>query len=142
MNENNPTRKFADELISQDAVVSEFQFEEFRMNLEKKLESVQHRARTVHRAEWIAAVVAIGCVLAFVPLAIFRLVPDYEWVGGIWGICTWTALIIAGSLGTLYRYKYRPAVDSAKSDLQTSIIKELQQQVATLIRQTHDQTKQ
>ncbi len=43
MSENHPTRKFADELISQDTEVSGFQFEEFRMNLEKTLESVQHR---------------------------------------------------------------------------------------------------
>jgi hypothetical protein len=136
MSENQPARKFAEELISQDTVVSALQSEEFRMNLEKTLESIQNRAQSVRRASRIAAWIAIGCVLTILPLVMFRLFTDYESVMIIWNICTWTALLVAGTLGTLYKHKYCPAVDRAKNDLQTSMIKELQQQVAILIRQS------
>ncbi len=71
----------------------------------------------------------------------FRLFTDFEWVRAVWGVCTWTALIMAGVLLSLYQHKYLPAIDRTKSDLQTSMIKDLQRQVNILIQKSDDQTE-
>ena len=102
------------------------------MKLETSLESIQHRARSVHRASLIAAAFVVICLLAMLPLEMFRLLTEVAWVRAVWGACVWSALIVAGVLALLYRHKYRPAIERARSDLQTSMIADLQRQIAAL----------
>ena len=138
MTEPHPARESVEKLIAQDAVVSEFNFEEFRMTLEKSLESMERRARLVRRACWIASTLTVACLLAMLPLKMFRLLTEVAWVRVAWGACFWTALITAGVLLVLYRDKYRPALDRARTDLQISMIADLQRQIATLSERLED----
>ncbi len=57
---------------------------------------------------------------------------------GGWGACSWTGLIVAGVLLLLYRDKYRPALERAKTDLQISMIADLQRQIAALSQRLDD----
>lgn len=111
------------------------------MNLEKAMESIQHRARSVHRASLIAAAFVVICLLAMLPLEMFRLLTEVACVRAVWGACVWSALIVAGVLSLLYRHKYRPAIERARSDLQTSMIADLQRQIAALSQRLDDRTE-
>jgi hypothetical protein len=131
MTESHRTRKFADELVSQDAAVSGFNFEEFRMNLEEKLKSIEHRAGCVRRASLIAS----AATVIFLPPAVLA---QPAWLQAVSAICFFTALITAGVLLSLYWHIYRQAVDRARSDLQLSMIADLQCQIAKLIQRLDD----
>jgi hypothetical protein len=134
MTEGHRPRKFADELVSQDATVSEFDSKEFRMNLEEKLKSIERRAGCVRRASLIAS----AATIAFLPLAELG---SPGWLKAVSAICFFTALITAGVLLSLYWHMYRQAVDHARSDLQLSMIADLQQQIGKLIQRLDDRDK-
>jgi hypothetical protein len=138
MTENHCPRDFADKLVSQDAVVTGFDFEESNMNLKRSLESLQRRAKFVHRASLIASAVAVACWVAILPMEAFRLLARFEWMGAAWGICSGAALVVAGVLLVLYRDKYSPALERAKTDLQISMIADLQRQIAALSQRLDD----
>jgi hypothetical protein len=137
MTESRSTRKFADELVSQDAAVSGFDFEEFSMNLQKKLESIEHRAGVIRRSSLIALVTAVVGYLGLPLLGGLLRTPAW-WVPAVWAACTLTALITAGMWLSLYWCKYRPAVDRARTDLQISMISDLQRQLAALSQRMDD----
>lgn len=136
MTESHHSREFADELVSQDNGVSQFDFGEFRMNLDKTLESIERRARSVRRASLVASAITIAVLLLAVFLMLLfqnlSMATAMKWVTVILGVCFYLSLIVAGVLLILYQYKYRPAVERAKSDLQLSMIADLQRQIATL----------
>jgi hypothetical protein len=131
MTENHSTRKFAEELTSQDSVVSGFNVKEFTVKLQEELASIERHARSARRACWIACVVAVvwwaTARLSFNVLGLMG--GDYRF---IWAGCGWTAMTVAGVLLVLYRGKYRPALERARIDLQISMIADLQRQIATL----------
>jgi hypothetical protein len=137
MTENHHGRKFAEELVSQDNGVSQFDFEEFGMNLDKSLESLERRARSVRRASLIAS----GLAIATLVLAMLSMATNVRWVVCVLGVCFYLALIVAGVLLTLYWHKYRPAVDRTRSDLQISMISDLQRQIAALSRRLDDRAE-
>ena len=126
MTESRRRRKFVDELVSQDAAISQFDFEEFRMNLEEKLKSTERRAGVVRRASLIAS----AATLAFFTAT--GLLAHPRWVQAVSAICFFAALISSGVLLSLYWHKYRPAVDRARGDLHISMIADLQRQIAAL----------
>ena len=107
------------------------------MNLEKTLGSIERRARAVRRASLIASAVTIAILL----LTILSTATGVIWVFVVLGVCFYLALILAGVLLELYWYKYRPAVDRARSDLQTSMIADLQRQIAALSQRLDERTK-
>jgi hypothetical protein len=133
--ESHHRRKFADELVSQDNEVSRFDFGGFRMNLEQTLESIEHRAAAVRRASLIA------CAAFVVFSAATGLLAQPPWVQLVCAVCSYASLITAGVLLGLYWHKYRPAVGRARSDLQLSMIADLQRQVAALSKRLDDQNE-
>jgi hypothetical protein len=137
MNETHPARKFADELVSQDSGVSQFDFGGFRMNLDKTLQSIERRARSVRRASLIASAVTIAIMV----LTILSTATGVIWMFVVLGVCFYLALIAAGVLLELYWYKYRPAVDRARSDLQIAMIADLQRQIVALSQRLDERTK-
>jgi hypothetical protein len=137
MTESHHSRKFADELVSQDDGVSRFDFGGFRMNLDKTLESIERRARSTRRASLIASAITIAMLL----LTFLSMATGVKWVTIVLGVCFYLALIVAGVLLTLYWHKYRPALDRARSDLQTSMIADLQRQVAALSTRLDDRNE-
>jgi hypothetical protein len=74
--------------------------------------------------------IASAAAVAFCPLAV---VTSTALVQLLCAICFYVALITAGVLLSLYWHMYRPAADRARSDLQLSMIADLQRQIAKLI---------
>ena len=107
------------------------------MNLDKTLESLERRARLVRRASLNASAVTIAMLL----LANLSTFTGIRWVTAVLVVSFYLALIVAGVLLALYWHKYRPAVDRARSDLQTSMIADLQRQVAALSKRVDDQNE-
>jgi hypothetical protein len=126
--ESHNNRKFADELVSQDIGVSQFDFGGFRMNLEKTLDSLERRGRSVRRASVVAMAL---CFVMWVLLFAYQST-EFKWVMVVSVIGLYVSLLAAGVLLTLYLLKYRPALERARSDLQISMIADMQRQIAAL----------
>jgi hypothetical protein len=52
----------------------------------------------------------------------------------VWGAAGVIAMFTTGALAAIYQYRYAPALTRAKSDLTSTMIADLQQQVADLRR--------
>ena len=59
---------------------------------------------------------------------------EYDSVRLIWGAAGVIAMLATGVLAAIYQYRYAPALTSAKSDLTSTMIADLQQQIADLRR--------
>ena len=108
------------------------------MNLEASIQHLEQRARVIHRASLWGFGVFITCILLAIPLKMFGFA-EYEWVRWIWSGCGLIAMFTTGVLTGVYSYKYRPALHRAKDDLQSTMIAQLQQQVAELSRKLGSQ---
>ena len=135
MTESHHGKKFAEELVSQDDEVSRFDFGGFRMNLEQTLASIERRAAAVRRASLIASAAFVVFCVATMLLA------QPPWVQAVCAVCSYASLITAGVLLGLYWHKYRPSLEGARSDLQLSMIADLQRQVAALSKRLDDQNE-
>jgi hypothetical protein len=132
MIEKRPFRELVDNLISQDAGISESQLEEKRVSLMNTLADLERRAQKIRKASFIACGAFVACILAVLPLEIFQLT-RVPWVAPLWAVCgSNIALFTAGILVTLYTYKYRPALRRGRSDLQTMMIMELHREIVEL----------
>ena len=131
MTEKCPQEARVDAILAQDATVSSFQFEEFRMNLEVSIQRLEQRARTIRRASLWGLGILITCVVSVIPIEMFG-ISRYEWVYPIWSGCGLVAMVSTGVLTCIYSYKYRPALKRKRCDLQSMMIAQLQQQVAEL----------
>ena|SRR6187399_2988610 len=134
MNKNQPAR--VDALISQDESVSSFNFEQFRMKLEASIRQIEDRARTIRRAQWWGLGVFILCVASRVLMQVSEFA-EPSWVGLAWGVSGVVALFTTGILAAIYQYRYAPALSRAKSDLTSTMIAELKQQVTDLSRKVN-----
>lgn len=131
MSENRPQQTGVENLLAQDAEVSAFQFEEFRMNLEVSIQRLEQRAHIVRRASLWGLGIFITCVLSVIPMELFEL-SKYAWVLPVWSGCGLVAMLATGVLTGIYSYRYRPALKRARNDLQLGTIAHLQQQVEEL----------
>ena len=132
MSENHPHRARVEGLLSQDAAVSSFQFEEFRLNLESSIEDLKKRARAIRRASLWGLGIFITCVVSVIPLEMLGLFEKYQWVPFVWSGCGLVAMFTTGVLAGIYQYRFRPALDRAKDELQSTMFAQIQQQVAEL----------
>ena len=128
MSENRPQRTRVEELLAQDAVVSSFDFREFRMNLEESIQRLEDRARLIHRAALVSLAIFIACVVLG-PL--FSLLGQ-PWILRIWSACGFVALFTTGVLAGIDHYKYRPALKRKQRELVWTAIDQLQLEVAEL----------
>jgi len=116
--------------------VSSFNFEEFRMKLEASIRQLEGRARTVRRATLWGLGIFLLCVVSG-PLMQVSGFADRHWVLLVWGASGVIAMFTTGVLAAVYQYRYAPALTRARSDLTSTMIAELQQQVADLSRKVN-----
>ncbi|MGE5140357.1 MAG: hypothetical protein ACM3JD_12900 [Rudaea sp.] len=107
------------------------------MNLERTLESMDRRARSVRRASLTASAVTIAALV----LAMLSMATGVMWLSVVLAVCFYLAFVVAGVLLTLYWHRYRPAIDRAKSDLQIAMIADMQRQLAALSQRLEERTK-
>jgi hypothetical protein len=138
MKENRPEQTRIEDLLSQDAVVSSFEFDEFRQNLEESLHRLEERARVIRRASLWGLGIFLACIASIIPLEMLGLT-KYEWVAFVWSGCGTVAMFATGVLAGIYQYKYQPALNRAKSELQSTMFAQLQQQVAEISRKLDNQ---
>lgn len=129
--QNRPHPNHVDDLLRQDAGLTEDLLRRERMQLQENLKAMEERARKVRRASWIGAGMTIATCLAVLPMEAFQL-SRIPWVPVVWAIVGNLSLITTGILLTLYWHKYRPAIDRQRSDIQMSVLAEIQRQVAEL----------
>ena len=127
-------------LLAQDPEINDTQLEEFRMQLQQSIESLEENSTRTRRRVLIALAVflagivvcqffmvlwqdaaasraaALERLLIYLPAVITTLVAALT---GIWAVA-------------LYVFKYAPQLNRARFDLQTSMMLELQQQVKQL----------
>ncbi len=134
--ESQPTRLNA--LLVQDEAVSSFNFMEFRMKLEASIRQLERRARAVRRATLLVLGVFLFCVLLG-PLMQVLGFAEHQGLRFIWSGTGVIMMFTTGVLAAIYQYRYAPALTRAKSDLTSTTIAELQQQVADLSRKVEAQ---
>jgi hypothetical protein len=131
MPEQQSQGELVNELLSQDKGISESQFEEVRMKIEQILNKANQQEKWVRRAILVAV-----CVL-FLSYAAAILLKGHgprlvDWVTVAWGLCVLGSLICTTVFSLLYFIKYRPAVSRTRNELHTTILSDLQRQVAEL----------
>jgi outer membrane murein-binding lipoprotein Lpp len=133
MNERQSQPARIDALLSQDRAVSSFNFEEFRVKLEASIRQLEERARTIRQAQLCGLGVFLFCVVSVFLMQVSGIELP-RWMRLVLGASGVTAILTTGVLAAIYQYRYAPAVTRAKSDLTSTMIAELQQQVADLSR--------
>ena len=134
MSEKQSRKNFTEELIAQDRELNAYSSGDLQKDLEKILESRERHARNLRRASNIVGGVFILMVIA--TLLLLNNIPG--WAREIWGGFSITVLLTAGILSYLYQYKCLPAIENTKASLQIAMIKELQQQVAALMKKSEE----
>ena len=132
MNDNSLQHVGIDDLMSQDHAVTSFAYDEFRKQLEASIQRLEHRARVIRLASHWSLGALITCILCTLPLEMFGLFAKYEWVRPVWSGCGVVVMLITAVLAGIYQYRYQPALNRAKSDLQAALFAQLQQQIADL----------
>lgn len=131
MSEDRPQRRRLEDLLSRDPAVASFQFEEFRVKLEASIHRLERRARAIRRASFCGLGIIIACIVAPVPLGMLG-VPLWV-VKLVFGFGV-AAMFATGLLTGLYQYRYQPALDRLKGELQSAMFAQLQQQIAEISR--------
>ena len=129
-------------LLSQDEVVSSFQFEEFRVNLENSISALEQKERWFSNASKY-------CIIAWVLfIPIFFVVGqtaeklDYG-IYLLWAVAAIGNLLLLASLifGVIHWSKYRPKLSKAKDELQVSVLADIQRQITELSRRLDEQNR-
>ncbi len=110
------------------------------MNLQASIQELEQKARKIQRASYWGAAATIICYLSVLPMELFHL-SGISWVAPLWVVCGNLALWPTVILVSLYTFKYKPAIERARGDLQTTILAQLQSQVAELSRKIDAQAK-
>ena len=119
--------KKMDELLIQDAAVSEDYLTEQRRRLMAALERAERMEKLMRRAAIVSSILLGGmvCVMA----AFLVQFPVARVVGGV---ITFILLVVAGTTLSLYNDKYRPEVSARRTDLQAVTLADLQRQIQEL----------
>lgn len=128
-------RERVERLLSQDEGVESFQFEEFRMNLEKSINELERKEQFYSKA-------AKYCLIAYVLLIVPFVLASQMANETEYGMYILRAVMITANLllfasmvfASVHWTRYRPALRKAKEDLQLSVMADLQWQVAELSR--------
>lgn len=127
--------KRVEDLLSQDEVVNSFQFEEFRMNLEKSISDLERKEQFYRKA---SKYTAFGWILLLVPVMLAVQMANTTEYGMyvVWAIMVPANLLLFAAMyfSSVHWTKYRPALRKAKDDLQLSVMADIQRQVAELSR--------
>lgn len=112
--------------------MTSFQFDEFRVSLAIALQEIERRGRRIRRASLWGLAVTIAWIASILPLEMLKLPASHPWLLPLWSGGGTTAMIVTGILAGIYQYKYQPAANQARSDLQMAMFAQLQQQIAEL----------
>jgi TRAP-type C4-dicarboxylate transport system permease small subunit len=128
-------------LLAQDPEINDTQLKEFRMQLDRLLESCEERSKRTRRRILIALAVYLAAMVicwsfrilvgnAAAPNATAGLAMGLIYLPFL--IAGLAAALIGIWLVALYVFKYAPQLSRARFDVQTSMMLELQQQVKQL----------
>jgi len=132
MNKKESQRARVKALVFQDPDINETALKEFHMDLEKSLFTWERRGRTVRRIAWLAVSVLVADILAILVIEASPALRGSDFVRSVWATIGGVSLLVSAICLVWYRDRYRPTFNRAKFDLQTLMIRELQQQVAKL----------
>ena len=104
------------------------------MRLEASIQQLEHNARVVSRASYWGLGIIIACILLVLPLVGLGVFSKYVWARPVWSGFGLVAMFITAVLAYIYQYRFQPALDRAKSELQMTMLNQLQQQIADLSR--------
>ena len=128
------------ELLAQDPEINDTQLKEFRMELHQAIESLEQKSKRTRRRVLIAlAVYLAGMVICGFFVVLWQDAAPNAAAGLVRGMIYWPFAITALAAAltgiwavALYVFKYAPQLSSARFDVQTSMMLELQQQVKQL----------
>jgi hypothetical protein len=131
------------QLLAQDPEVNSETLKEFRMKLESNLAGWEHKSQRIRR---VLAATAVTYFVLYL-MAIFflprfdearRLMPDswlyyvYAGIAKAWVLAAVLSFVVGFYALYLYLFKYAPGLKRARFDVQTTMLLELQEQVAQL----------
>ena len=128
MPDSDQARQRRDNLLKQDAGLTEETLRNERMTLQQTLETLEDRAWKIQRASYIGLAVVIVCVLAILPMEAFRWRQIF-WVVVVWAMIGYGAFFTTLVLLVIDWFRYRPAIERKRSKLHTSLLLDLQRQV-------------
>jgi hypothetical protein len=124
----------ADRLVDADAGISESHLKEFRMGLERSVQSLERAAHDSQRNTIRFFFGLVACYAIGFLMSTARIRPEGagQALGAVWVIATWIALL--GFVFSLIRYwtQHRPTLERARTDLQIEMFSELQREIAAL----------
>lgn len=110
------------------------------MNLQTSIQELEKKARKIRTACYWGGAATVLCYLSVLPMELFHLT-GYPWVGVLWvvigNIILWPTVVLV----CLSLFKYEPALKRARSDLQMTLLTQLQSQVTELSRKIDAQPK-
>jgi hypothetical protein len=123
-----------DRLVDADAGISESHLKEFRMGLERSVQSLERTAHDSQRntIRFFFALIACYAFAFLMNAANLQSNGAGKAIGAVWAVATWIVLI--GFVLTLIRYwtRHRPTLERARTDLQIAMFGELQREIAEL----------
>lgn len=129
MPNSDPARQHRDNLLKQDDGLNEETLRNERMTLAQTLETLEERAWKIQRASYVGLAVVIVCVLAILPMEAFHW-RQILWVAVLWGVIGYGAFLVTVVLLVIDWFQYRPAIERKRSKLQTTLLIDLQRQIA------------
>lgn len=129
MPNSDPARERRDNLLKQDEGLNEETLRNERMTLAQTLETLEERAWKLQRASYVGLAVVIVCVLAILPMEAFHW-RQILWVAVLWGVIGYGAFLVTVVLLVIDWFQYRPAIERKRSKLQTTLLIDLQRQIA------------
>jgi len=127
-------------LVAQDQGIDESRLNDFHAQLKSSLESWERRGAKLRRIAMIAVLVFL--VTAILTPGMVGSLRSAEGAGRIvlplWLAISWGSLVTTVGTSGWYFSKYVPAMRRLRFDIQTSMIAELQEQVAELRRELED----
>ena len=101
------------------------------MKIEQTLKKAEQQEKRMRRAIVVAVCVLFLSYAAIIPLEILG--PKLgDWVFAALAVCGFGSFVSTIFFSLLYFVKYRPAVSRSRNELQTTILSDLQRQVALL----------
>ncbi len=138
MTEPAPREDLVANLLAQDPNLSDSQMEEYRMQLEQKIDKAERQAWQMR----VAIYVALGTWMIAMAVAPFLKAMGNEMsttLNVVWLIAIAAAPLCGVWFLIVYLVKYRPAVGQTRTDFQTTVILQLQRQVAELTERLNKQ---
>ena len=127
-------------LLAQDPEINDAKLEEFRMQLDQSIKSLEQKSKRTRRRILIAlAAYLVAMVICVFLMLLWRdgaPTADAGIIRGLvywpFAITVWAAALTGIWLIALYVFKYAPELNRARFDVQTSMMLELQQQMKQL----------